>query len=67
MLNLTKRISLTNRLLEITEMLSIIQIQRLIKTLDLKVGHLKHQMQMYVNYYDRKVTLEDENPTIGII
>ena len=25
-------------------------------------------MQMYVNYYDRKVQkLEDENPTIGII
>ena len=25
------------------------------------------QMQMYVNYYDRKVKLEDENPTIGIL
>lgn len=25
------------------------------------------QMQMYVNYYDRKVKMEDENPTIGII
>ena len=24
-------------------------------------------MQMYVNYYDRKVRLEDENKTIGII
>lgn len=24
-------------------------------------------LQMYVNYYDRKVKLEDENPTIGII
>lgn len=38
---------------------------------DLKVGQLKHQdigqMQMYVNYYDRKVKLEDESPTIGII
>lgn len=38
---------------------------------DLKVGELKHQdigqMQMYVNYYDRKVKLEDENKTIGII
>ena len=22
---------------------------------------------MYVNYYDRKVKLEDENPTIGIL
>lgn len=22
---------------------------------------------MYVNYYERKVKLEDENPTIGII
>lgn len=39
--------------------------------LDLKIGKLKHQdlgqMQMYVNYYDRKVKLMDENPTIGII
>ena len=38
---------------------------------DLKIGELKHQdigqMQMYVNYYDRKVKLPDENPTIGII
>jgi hypothetical protein len=24
-------------------------------------------MQMYVNYYDRHVKLEDEGPTIGII
>ena len=24
-------------------------------------------MQMYVNYYDRKIKLEDENKTIGII
>lgn len=39
--------------------------------IDLKIGELKHQdigqMQMYVNYYDRKVKLPDENPTIGII
>lgn len=38
---------------------------------DLKIGELKHQdigqMQMYVNYYDRKVKLGDENPTIGIV
>ena len=38
---------------------------------DLKIGRLKHQdigqMQMYVNYYDRKVKLKDENPTIGIL
>lgn len=38
---------------------------------DLKIGELKHQdigqMQMYVNYYDRKVKLEDESPTIGIV
>lgn len=38
---------------------------------DLKIGRLKHQdigqMQMYVNYYDRKLKLEDENPTIGIL
>ena len=39
--------------------------------IDLKVGRLKHgdigQMQTYVNYYDRKVKLQDENPTIGIV
>ena len=39
--------------------------------LDLKIGKLKHQdigqMQTYVNYYDRKVRLPDENPTIGIV
>lgn len=38
---------------------------------DLKIGELKHQdigqMQMYVNYYDRKVKLEDENSTIGVL
>ncbi len=39
--------------------------------IDLKIGELKHQdlgqLQMYVNYYDREIKLEDENPTIGII
>lgn len=39
--------------------------------IDLKIGELKHQdlgqMQMYVNYYDRKIKLEDENKTIGIV
>ncbi len=39
--------------------------------IDLKIGELKHQdigqMQMYVNYYDRKIRLKDENKTIGII
>ena len=38
---------------------------------DLKIGELKHQdigqMQMYVHYYDRKVKLPDENPTISIV
>lgn len=24
-------------------------------------------MQMYVNYYDREIKLEDENPTIGLL
>lgn len=39
--------------------------------IDLKVGELKHQdigqMQMYVNYYDRKIKLKDESKTIGLI
>lgn len=39
--------------------------------IDLKIGELKHQdlgqMQMYVNYYDREIKLEEENKTIGIV
>ncbi|MDQ6761596.1 MAG: PDDEXK nuclease domain-containing protein [Bacteroidota bacterium] len=39
--------------------------------IDLKIGELTHQdigqMQMYVNYHDRKIKLPDENKTIGII
>jgi hypothetical protein len=39
--------------------------------IDLKIGKLTHQdlgqMQMYVNYFDRYVKLEDENPTVGIL
>ena len=39
--------------------------------IDLKIGEIKHQdlgqMQMYVNYYDREVRLDDETKTIGIV
>lgn len=39
--------------------------------IDLKVDELTHQdlgqMQMYVNYYDRYVKADDENPTVGIL
>ena len=39
--------------------------------IDLKIGKLTHQhlgqMQMYVNYFDRFVKLDDEHPTVGII
>ena len=39
--------------------------------IDLKIGKLTHsdlgQIQMYVNYYDRKIKKSDENPTIGIL
>lgn len=38
---------------------------------DLKIGEITHQdlgqMQMYVHYYDRKVKLPSENPTVGIV
>lgn len=38
---------------------------------NLKIGELKHQdigqMQMYIHYYDCKVKLPDENPTISIV
>lgn len=39
--------------------------------IDLKIGKVTHkdigQMQMYVNYYDRKIKANDENKTIGIL
>ncbi|MBR5675990.1 MAG: DUF1016 family protein, partial [Neisseriaceae bacterium] len=39
--------------------------------IDLKIGEITHQdlgqMQMYVHYYDRKIKLNNENPTIGIV
>lgn len=39
--------------------------------IELKIGKLSHQdigqMQMYVNYYDRKIKLPEEKSTIGII
>lgn len=39
--------------------------------IDLKIGKVSHQdigqMQMYVNYYDREIKQEDENPTVGIL
>jgi predicted nuclease of restriction endonuclease-like (RecB) superfamily len=39
--------------------------------IDLKIGEIKHQdlgqMQMYVNYYDREIRLNEENKTIGIV
>lgn len=39
--------------------------------IDLEIGKLTHenlgQMQMYVNYYNREVKLDHENPAIGMI
>jgi len=39
--------------------------------IDLKIGKVSHQdigqMQMYVNYYDREIKTNDENPTVGIL
>ncbi len=39
--------------------------------IDLKVTKLTHgdlgQMQMYVNYYDREIRTQGENPTVGLI
>ncbi|HIF0140360.1 TPA: PDDEXK nuclease domain-containing protein, partial [Legionella anisa] len=35
------------------------------------INHLTHgdvgQMQMYVNYYDREIKQNDDNPTIGLL
>ncbi|MBM9538671.1 PDDEXK nuclease domain-containing protein [Desulfobulbus alkaliphilus] len=39
--------------------------------IDLKIGKLGHgdlgQIQMYVNYFDRFVKLDEESPTVGIV
>ena len=39
--------------------------------IDLKVGKLVHQdigqMQMYINYYDREIKQQDDNPTVGLV
>lgn len=39
--------------------------------LDLKTARLSHgdvgQMMMYVNYYDREIKQEDDNPTLGLL
>ena len=39
--------------------------------IDLKIGKLTHQdigqMQMYVNYYNRKLIQKDDNPTVGLV
>ncbi|MDR0846907.1 MAG: PDDEXK nuclease domain-containing protein [Lactobacillales bacterium] len=39
--------------------------------IDLKIGKITPQdagqMQLYVNYYDREIKLDDEHPTIGIV
>ena len=39
--------------------------------IDLKIGKVTHQdigqMRMYVNYYDREIKSDDENPTVGIL
>ena len=47
------------------------RILRSFVVIDLKIGEIQHQdigqMQMYVNYYDREIKLEDENKTIGIV
>jgi len=47
------------------------RILRCFLLIDLKIEELKHQdlwqMQMYVNYYDREIRLEDENKTIGMV
>lgn len=54
--------------------LDLVFYNRLLKCfviIDLKIGEIQHehigQMQMYVNYYDRNVKLDDEDKTIGII
>ncbi|HRQ70184.1 MAG TPA: PDDEXK nuclease domain-containing protein [bacterium] len=65
-----KRFSFDNRHFYV----DLVFYNRLLKcfvVIDLKIGDLKHQdlgqMQMYVNYFDRYVKTEEENPTVGIL
>lgn len=65
-----KRISFDNKHFRI----DLVFYNRILKCfilIDLKIGELKHQdmgqMQMYVNYYDREIKLEEEHKTIGLI
>lgn len=37
-----------------------------IQTHKLSPGDLSH-MQMYVNYFDKEIKIEDDNPTIGLV
>ena len=47
------------------------RILRCFVIVDLKIGKVTHQdigqIQMYVNYYDREIKQENENPTVGIL
>lgn len=47
------------------------RITRCFVVIELKTGKITHtdlgQLQMYVNYYDRREKLPDENPTVGIL
>jgi len=59
---------------ELSNMVDLVFYNRLLDCyvlIDLKNGKLKHQdlgqMQMYVNYYDRCVKTDKENPTVGIL
>lgn len=65
-----KRISFDDKLFRI-DLVFYNRILRCFILIDLKIGELKHQdigqMQMYVNYYDRELKLEEENKSIGII
>jgi len=65
-----KRISFDNKHFRI-DLVFYNRILKCFVLIDLKIGELKHQdigqMQMYVNYYDREIKLDDENKTIGIV
>jgi len=65
-----KRISIDDKHFRI-DLVFYNRILRCFVLIDLKIGELKHQdlgqMQMYVNYYDREIKLEDEHKTIGIV
>ena len=68
---LYERLALSTNKEKVLELAEKGQVLKCFVIIDLKIGSVTHgdigQMQMYVNYYDREIKNNDENPTVGIL